>query len=51
MGALAFYLAHYPELPVEEMVRKCNYIASVSVQASGTQSSYPYRKDLPQDLF
>ncbi len=51
VGALAFYLAHYPELPVEEMVRKCNYIASVSVQASGTQSSYPYRKDLPQDLF
>ncbi|XP_021248352.1 ribokinase [Numida meleagris] len=51
VGALAFYLAYYPELPVEEMVRKSNYIASVSVQASGTQSSYPYRKDLPQDLF
>ncbi|XP_065611199.1 ribokinase isoform X1 [Cyrtonyx montezumae] len=51
VGALAFYLAYYPDLPVEEMVRKSNYIASVSVQASGTQSSYPYRKDLPQDLF
>uniref|UniRef100_A0A669P5X8 Ribokinase n=1 Tax=Phasianus colchicus TaxID=9054 RepID=A0A669P5X8_PHACC len=51
VGALAFYLAYYPELPMEEMVRKSNYIASVSVQASGTQSSYPYRKDLPQDLF
>ncbi|XP_019468349.1 ribokinase-like [Meleagris gallopavo] len=51
VGALAFYLAYYPKLPMEEMVRKSNYIASVSVQASGTQSSYPYRKDLPQDLF
>ncbi|XP_042645203.1 ribokinase isoform X2 [Tyto alba] len=51
VGALAFYLAYYPELPMEEMIRKSNCIASVSVQASGTQSSYPYRKDLPQDLF
>ncbi|XP_074898990.1 ribokinase isoform X1 [Buteo buteo] len=51
VGALAFYLAYYPKLPMEEMIRKSNCIASVSVQASGTQSSYPYRKDLPQDLF
>ncbi|XP_051470042.1 ribokinase isoform X4 [Apus apus] len=51
VGALAFYLAYYPELPMEEMIRKSNCVASVSVQASGTQSSYPYRKDLPQDLF
>ncbi|XP_068014918.1 ribokinase isoform X2 [Melanerpes formicivorus] len=51
VGALAFYLAYYPQLPVEEMIRKSNCVASVSVQASGTQSSYPYRKDLPQDLF
>lgn len=51
MGALAFYLAHYPDLPAEEMVRKSNCVASVSVQAQGTQASYPHRKDLPQDLF
>ncbi|XP_017689716.1 PREDICTED: ribokinase isoform X1 [Lepidothrix coronata] len=51
VGALAFYLAYYPKLSMEEMIRKSNCIASVSVQASGTQSSYPYRKDLPQDLF
>ncbi|NXO01867.1 RBSK Ribokinase, partial [Rhinopomastus cyanomelas] len=51
VGALAFYLAYYPQLPLEEMVRRSNCIASVSVQASGTQSSYPSRKDLPQDLF
>ncbi|XP_025068131.1 ribokinase isoform X5 [Alligator sinensis] len=51
VGALAFYLAYYPNLSMEEMIRKSNFIASVSVQAPGTQSSYPYRKDLPQDLF
>ncbi|XP_039553603.1 ribokinase isoform X3 [Passer montanus] len=51
VGALAFYLAYYPNLSMEEMIRKSNCVASVSVQAPGTQSSYPYRKDLPQDLF
>nr|XP_006115770.2 ribokinase [Pelodiscus sinensis] len=51
VGALAFFMACYPTLSVEEVIKKSNFIASVSVQASGTQSSYPYKKDLPQDLF
>ncbi|KAM7173092.1 ribokinase isoform 3-T3 [Macrochelys suwanniensis] len=51
VGALAFFMACYPSLSMEDMIRRSNFIASVSVQASGTQSSYPYRKDLPQDLF
>uniref|UniRef100_A0A8D0BC86 Ribokinase n=1 Tax=Salvator merianae TaxID=96440 RepID=A0A8D0BC86_SALMN len=51
VGTLAFYLAHYPNLPLEEMLRRSNYIASVSVEATGTQTSFPYRKDLPQHLF
>ncbi|XP_043399462.1 ribokinase isoform X1 [Chelonia mydas] len=51
VGALAFFMACYPNLSMEEVIRRSNFIASVSVQASGTQSSYPYRKDLPQDLF
>ncbi|XP_028580268.1 ribokinase isoform X3 [Podarcis muralis] len=51
VGALAFYLAYYPNLPLEEMLRNSNFIATISVQATGTQASYPYRKDLPQDLF
>ncbi|MEE6473599.1 hypothetical protein FKM82_010100 [Ascaphus truei] len=51
VGALAFYAAHYPDLSMEEMVKRSNYIASVSVQAAGTQTSYPSRKDLPQDMF
>ncbi|XP_061480915.1 ribokinase isoform X2 [Rhineura floridana] len=51
VGSLAFYLAYYPNLPLEEMLRKSNFIASVSVQATGTQTSYPFRKELPQGLF
>lgn len=51
VGALAFYLAYYPNLSLEEMLKRSNFIAAVSVQAAGTQSSYPYRKDLPLDLF
>lgn len=51
VGALAFYLAYYPNLSLEEMLKRSNFIAAVSVQATGTQSSYPYKKDLPLDLF
>ncbi|XP_053568628.1 ribokinase [Bombina bombina] len=51
VGALAFYTAHYPHLSIEEMVKRSNHIASVSVQAAGTQSSYPRRSDLPQEMF
>ncbi|XP_006162195.1 ribokinase isoform X4 [Tupaia chinensis] len=51
VGALAFYLAYYPNLSLEEMIKRSNYIAAVSVQAVGTQSSYPYKKDLPLTLF
>ncbi|XP_045142988.1 ribokinase isoform X3 [Echinops telfairi] len=51
VGALAFYLAYYPSLPLEEMLKRSNFIAAVSVQAAGTQSSYPHKKDLPLQLF
>ncbi|KAI1895167.1 hypothetical protein AGOR_G00103510 [Albula goreensis] len=51
IGALAFYMADYPTMPLEEMARRANQVAAVSVQAVGTQTSYPFRKDLPKDLF
>ncbi|KAG7466059.1 hypothetical protein MATL_G00160830 [Megalops atlanticus] len=51
IGALAFYMARYPTMPLEEMARRANQVAAVSVQAVGTQTSYPSRKDLPQELF
>ncbi|XP_037668565.1 ribokinase [Choloepus didactylus] len=51
VGALAFYMAYYPNLSLEEMLKRSNFIAAVSVQVAGTQSSYPYKKDLPFALF
>ncbi|KAK3537699.1 hypothetical protein QTP70_017903 [Hemibagrus guttatus] len=51
LGALAFYMAHYPSLPLEEMSRRANLVAAVSVQSVGTQTSYPFKKDLPAELF
>lgn len=51
IGALAYYMACYPTMPLEEMASRANRVAAVSVQAAGTQSSYPHRKDLPRELF
>lgn len=51
IGALAFYMAYYPILPLEEMARRANQVAAVSVQAMGTQTSFPFKKDLPVTLF
>lgn len=51
IGALAFYMAHYPSMPLDEMARRANQVAGVSVQAVGTQTSYPFKKDLPAELF
>ncbi|XP_072313916.1 ribokinase [Eucyclogobius newberryi] len=51
IGALGFYMARYPTMPLEEMARRANQVASVSVQTMGTQTSFPFRKDLPAALF
>ena len=51
VGALAYYLAVQPNLSLEEICTKASYVASISVQSPGTQTSYPSRKDLPTDLF
>lgn len=51
IGALVFYMAYYPTMPLEEMARRANQVAAVSVQAMGTQTSFPFRKDLPAALF
>ncbi|MEQ2203472.1 hypothetical protein XENOCAPTIV_030617, partial [Xenoophorus captivus] len=51
IGALAFYMAHHPAMPLVEMARKANRVAAVSVQAVGTQTSFPFKRDLPyQDV-
>ncbi|XP_017287188.1 ribokinase isoform X1 [Kryptolebias marmoratus] len=51
IGALAFYMANYPMMPLEEMTRRANQVAGVSVQAVGTQTSFPFKQDLPAKLF
>ncbi|CAM4642936.1 unnamed protein product [Leuciscus chuanchicus] len=51
IGALAFYMAQYPTMPLEEMARRANLVAAVSVQTVGTQTSFPSQKDLPTELF
>jgi ribokinase len=45
IGSLAYYVAAGKTLP--EAVRRANGIAAISVQASGTQSSFPNAADLP----
>ncbi|MBN2553056.1 MAG: ribokinase [Spirochaetales bacterium] len=48
IGSLAFFVAGGKALP--EAVRRANEIAALSVQASGTQSSFPDAADLPAGL-
>jgi ribokinase len=51
VGALAYYLVCHPSLPIEEKIKRCNKIASQSVLKQGTQSSYPFKHELPDSLF
>jgi len=49
VGTLANFLAAGNDL--QKAVRKANYCAGVSVTRKGTQLSYPFKKDLPGELF
>ena len=51
VGALAFYLCHFPDLKLSEMIRRSGSIATISVQGEGTQTSFPFKKDLPLSFF
>jgi ribokinase len=48
VGSLAFFLACGK--PIAEAMKRANAIAAISVQSSGTQTSFPLAKDLPADL-
>ncbi len=48
VGSLAFFLACGK--PIAEAMKRANAIAGISVQSSGTQTSFPLAKDLPADL-
>ncbi len=49
VGSLAYFLASGK--PLTEAIKRSNQIAAVSVQSSGTQTSFPQAKDLPPELF
>ncbi|XP_064603449.1 ribokinase-like isoform X2 [Liolophura sinensis] len=51
LGGLAFYLSTLPGLEFIEAVRRAGEIATISVQAEGTQKSYPYRANLEPHMF
>ena len=49
VGSLAYFLALGK--PLTEAMKRANRIAAISVQSSGTQTSFPLAKDLPSELF
>lgn len=49
-GSLAYLMVSRPRLALEDQVRRAALIASISVQRKGTQSSYPWAHDLPEDF-
>ncbi|KAJ9597603.1 hypothetical protein L9F63_011548, partial [Diploptera punctata] len=51
IGALAFYLAYYPNLQMREVLRRSCELATLSVLRPGTQLSFPSRNELPLELF
>lgn len=48
VGSLAYFLA--AGRPIEQAIARANAIAAISVQAPGTQASYPRRDQLPAEL-
>ena len=48
VGSLAFFLASGKSL--SDSIKRANRIAAVSVQSSGTQTSFPEANDLPSEL-
>ncbi len=48
VGSLAFFLAAGKSL--SDSIKRANGIAAVSVQSSGTQTSFPETRDLPSEL-
>jgi len=48
VGSLAYFLALGK--PLTEAMQRANRIAAISVQSSGTQTSFPMAKELPSDL-
>ncbi|RKX82336.1 MAG: ribokinase [Spirochaetes bacterium] len=48
VGSLAYFLSLGKSL--KDAMRRASYIAGVSVKSSGTQVSFPWAKDLPEEI-
>lgn len=48
VGSLAYFLA--TGNPLSEAIKRANRVAAISVQSSGTQTSFPEAKDLPPEI-
>jgi len=51
IGVLAFYLSTQPDMSLSDVILRANEIAARSVLSSGTQKSFPWRSQLPSELF
>ncbi|XP_054714227.1 ribokinase-like [Uloborus diversus] len=51
MGSLVYYLSAHPQLSMEEAIKRSCEVATTSVLKRGTQSSFPNRNELSEDLF
>nr|XP_033325626.1 ribokinase-like [Megalopta genalis] len=51
LGALAYFKAYHPALPMNECIRRACVIATESVLKLGTHNSFPTRDNLSPELF
>lgn len=51
LGTLAYFIVHMPHLNLYEKIRRACVVASKTVQSKGTQKSFPFKNDLPEELF
>jgi len=51
VGAFAYYLALHRQMSMASAIHHACTIATISVQYPGTHVSYPWKKDLPADMF
>lgn len=51
VGSMAYYLSYYPDLDLASIVTRSCAVASLTVQKEGTQTSFPYRHELPNSQF
>ncbi|KAI5711640.1 hypothetical protein M8J75_001985 [Diaphorina citri] len=51
VGALAYYLCYFPQLPLGEMILRSCHVARQSLFNVGLQNSFPDKETLPDNLF